>query len=43
MLRRLAEQARDEALPRDNASGDPVLRAGWALALLLSRRPLRRI
>src|SRR6266568_8868342 len=43
MLRRLAEQARDEALPRDVAPGDPFVRARRALAVLLPRRSFRRV
>src|ERR671935_829789 len=43
LLRRLAEPACDEALPQDVASGDPVLRAGRDVAVLLRGRPLRRV
>ena len=38
LLRRLAEQARDRALPRDRAPGDPLGRAGRGLVLVLPGR-----
>jgi hypothetical protein len=43
LLRFLAEQARDEALPRDETSADSFLRAWRRVGVVLRRRTLLRI
>src|SRR5262245_58626516 len=43
LLRLFAEHARDETLPRDETSADPVLRARRRVGMVLRRRTLIRI